>query len=70
MSSSMNMKFIKNNAFFIGNTSGQTSLSYSTSGAKLSGTSTGLTLNNTKQRNCAAMLFTSVKGCSSCSGTK
>lgn len=65
----MNMKLIKNNAFFLGPSTGETVLSISTSNAKLGGTS-GLTLGNSGKRNCSAMLFTSTKGCASCGGKK
>ena len=68
-SSKMGMKLIKNNVFFLPPPSGQTTISMSTSSAKLGNTG-GYTMLNKGNRNCSAMLFSSTKGCASCSGTK
>ena len=64
----MGMKLIKNNAFFLPPPGGQTTISMSTSSAKLGGAG-GYAMGNTGNRNCAAMLFTATKGCQSCRGT-
>ena len=68
MTSKINMKMIKPNAFFIPPPGGQTMLPITASKAKL-GTKSGLTLTNNGRRKCAAMMFTSFSGCASCHGT-